>query len=123
MPKSNYLANAVTEHIFGGTAFTQPSSYYVAIFSSDPGLDGTGASELVARQEVTSWTITDNLAESDNELLFDAVGSALSVSHYALFDAATGGNCLYTGALNSAVSLSAGDRLKINAADIDLSEV
>lgn len=113
---SNYLENALANHVFGGTALTQPTQWHVAIFQADPGEDGTGSPELGARQANTAWTISTDTASNDDVLTFDqAPAGGWAVTHVAIFDASTGGNCLITDALPSTVNLNENDRLSFAA--------
>ncbi len=50
-----------------------------------------------------------------------AVTSWCTVSHFALYDASTGGNCLWAGALTDAKAIAVGDSLTIAAGALTVS--
>lgn len=39
---SNYLENKLLDAVLAGVPFTSPTKVYVALFTSNPGEDGTG---------------------------------------------------------------------------------
>lgn len=74
-----------------------------------------------SRKAYGSWTLTsasadDQYVENDAAITFDAAsGDQGSITHFALFDASSGGNLLAVTELPSAQSVLAGDALEIAA--------
>lgn len=121
---SDYAEGAILDHLFGGTAFTQPT-LYVAVSTANPTDAGTGAAEPTgngyARISTASadWTRTDNVVENANELAFpEATGSWGTLTHIAIYDAATGGNLIAHAALTTSKAIAANETLRFPAGNI-----
>ena len=115
---SNYLEEKIVEHFLRNNSITPPATVYVGLFESDPG-EATGGTETAytgyARQS-SAWTALDVNGQTKNSgaLTFPANGNAsasVTITHIALFDAATSGNRLFKAALSSSKTLSPGDVL------------
>ncbi len=126
---SNYLEAMVVNSSVRGSAFTVPAALYLALFSADPTDDGN-VNELAytgyARQAVTGgWAApsgADNQSSNTGQIVFPANGSAgnVTASHFGIFDAASAGNCLWTGALSSARTVIPGDQIAFAVGQIVL---
>ena len=123
MSFSNYLENKVLLHVFGATAYTAPSTLYVALFTSDPGETGSGtevSGGSYARQTV-AFTVTGNQASNTAAVEFPtATGSWGTITYAAVYDALSGGNLLAYGALTTSKTIASGDVLRIPAGDFDI---
>lgn len=124
---SNYLENKLLDHVFGTAAYTQPSHIYVALSTADPGDDGAGLAEPsengYARKAHDSWDeAASRLTENTGVVTFNAAtGSWGEITHYALFDALTGGNMLAHGALATAKQVVSGNTPSIADGEIEVS--
>lgn len=113
---SDFSRSALYEHYTGGDPLPQPAGLFVALFLA--GVEITDANYV--RQEATFGAedspgagVTDALVEFDP---MDAVGSA---THFALFDAESGGNRLTTiKALTTPAEWAAGGIVRIPAGDL-----
>lgn len=119
---SNYMEEKIVEHFLRNNAITPPATVYVALFESDPG-EATGGTETAytgyARQ-ASAWTALDVNGQTKNTgaITFPANGNAsasATITHIALFDAATAGNRLLYAPMNAAKTLSPGDVLAFAA--------
>lgn len=123
MSFSNYLENKVLLHVFGATAYTAPSTLYVALFTSDPGETGSGtevSGGSYARQTI-AFTVTGNQASNTSAVEFPtATGSWGTITYAAVYDALSGGNLLAYGALTTPKTIASGDVLRIPAGDFDI---
>lgn len=123
MSFSNYLENKVLLHVFGATAYTAPSTLYVALFTSDPGETGSGtevSGGSYARQ-TAAFTVVNNQASNTAAVEFPtATGSWGTITYAAVYDAASGGNLLAYGALTTSKTIASGDVLRIPAGDFDI---
>ena len=123
---STHLANGLINYALRQQAFTQPPGTYLALFVADPTDDNITANEVsagwYARQEVASWAApSTGVTSNSNPIAFPAVTvSAVSVTHWALYDAATTGNLLASGAFTTPISLSVNDVLTVDAGDLDI---
>lgn len=116
---SNYLEAMIINASLRGAAFTVPAAHHVGIFSADPTDDGN-VNEFAyagyARQNVTNAFAApsglDNQTSNTGQVVFPANSTSgnIIVTHFAIFDAPTGGNCLYTGPLSSPRTVVPGDQ-------------
>jgi len=122
---TNYLENKLLDHFLGTTAFTMPSTVYVALFTVAPtdaggGTEVTGGTGPYSRKLATftaaSAGATSNVANID----FTGMPAATTVA-VALFDASTSGNMLVYGTLTTNKTTDAGDTLRIATGDLDIS--
>ena len=122
---SNYAENLVLDWLLTGESVSRPSAWYVALHTGDPGEAGS-ANELsgngYARQAVTFAAAADGTTENEGQLTFGPNTNSNwgTVSHVSVWDAATGGNCLFKGALSSSVSINVGDSLVIGAGNLQI---
>lgn len=122
---SNYLENQVMNHILRNIPYTSPAAVYVALYTSDPTADNTGTEVSgggYARQQVTFGAPTDGVVSNTADINFPvATADWGTITHAAIFDAATGGNMLIYGPLNAAKTISAGDQYRIPAGQLTVS--
>ena len=108
---SNYLEDALLDHILSTTAFTMPTALYVSLHDDPPG--ETGANEVVggsyARQGDTAMDAASGGASANTNVIefsgMPTVGpSPAGVKFVGLWDAVSGGNFLWGGPLGGAAS-------------------
>ncbi len=122
MSYSDYLEDAIQDHIHGGSAFTAPSGQYMALYSVAP-TDAGGGTELTgngyARQSITFGASSGGVASNTNTVTFTASGGDWSAAIAgAVFDAVSGGNMLEHNSITS-VTVTDGNSLTYSAGDID----
>jgi hypothetical protein len=131
MAKSDYLEEAILNHVLRNTSYTSPATVYVALLTASAGEGGSLASELsgngYARQAVTFSAPTQQAgaAECTNtaEVLFpEATGNWSEATHFAVCDAATAGNVLYHEALDAPRTASTGDQIRFPAGSLAVTE-
>lgn len=127
---SDYLEDGIINHIFRGSALTQPTAIYVALFSSDPTDANTTANEIsdsgYSRQDAadggvisSGWTApatsgTSRQTSNAKAMEFPPiVDGQVTVTHFGLYDAATAGNLLFHGAFDTARTLEIDDVVSI----------
>lgn len=121
---SNYLSTALMNHTLRGEALTAfPTSLWLALFTTTPGLNGTGGVEVstagtgYARVELQRSTSTWTTATGSNleysnvqELVFPVpTGNWGTVVSLGIYDAATAGNLYFISAINTAKPIQNGD--------------
>jgi hypothetical protein len=137
---SDYLENAILDHILRATAFTAPLTTYVGLLTAAP-TDAGGGTEVTgnayARVAVTSgltaWnntqgnttgasTGTDGTIENAAVVTFPTPTPAGwgTVTHFAVYDAATAGNLLFYAALTASKVINAGDAVSFAAGALSL---
>ena len=108
---SDYLEVKLLDLVFNGTTYTPPSNVFVGIFTSAP-TDAGGGTQVGDRQAASFAAASGRTAATDADLTFPAVTG--EVGWVGIFDAATGGNLLFWGAVDTPVD-PAGDDLLIAA--------
>lgn len=130
MAFSQYLADKILIWIKGTTFPTALSTVHITLHSGDPGTAGTAnnvQSSIVSggtRTAITTSTfsavgsatgggfqVTNN---NSVQITTSSVGTA-TVTHFGVWDAATSGNFLASGALTSSVDVVTGDTVQFNA--------
>lgn len=120
MSISNYLELKWLDMV-GGTAFTAPAAVYVKLHTADPGEDGTTAAAGNTTRQAVSWSAAASGSKaSSGTVSWTNVSTTETYSHWSLWDASTGGNCLWTGALSSSASVTAGDTFQITSLTLSL---
>ncbi len=123
MSFSNYLETKILEHAFGETAYTMPTTHFVALYTAAPGEAGGGtelSGDAYARQSA-AFTVSGNTATNSANIEFPAAtGNWGTVTHAAIFDASTGGNMLAYAALTSSKVVETGDILRFTASQLDI---
>jgi len=125
---SDYLENKILDHIFGKGSYTPPV-IYVALSTSDPTDDGSGIAEpsgnAYARRQTSAsdWNAaTSGSLDNASDITFgQATGNWGTITHFALFDAVTGGNMLAHGELSQPKAIGSSDTAKFEAGDLNIS--
>jgi hypothetical protein len=121
---SNYLENALINVTLRNTAYTSPTTVYVALFTSDPtdagsGTEVTGGS--YARTEVTFAAPSNGVSVSSADCTFPQCTSTWgTVGWIGIMDALTTGNLLYHTALDTSKTIETGDIFKIASGNLSV---
>lgn len=118
MSLSNYLEDALLNHIRGGSAFTQPSGLYVKLHLGDPGEAGTlnPATEATRDQVTFAASSSGSMAATGTPVAeWTNVSTTETYTHFSIWDASTAGNCLGSGALSGSAAMTAGDTFQLTA--------
>lgn len=90
-----------------------PSPCYISLHTADPGENGTTA--LVpssTRLSATLAAASGNSRSTNSVVLFSAwAWGTQTITHIAVWDAVTAGNCVWTGALTASKVVNNGDSL------------
>lgn len=136
MAASTYAGNTILDLLLRGVAFAAPSRVWISLHTADPALTGANEVSLVAwpayaRQDpAAGGAVGDGFdaaasKATDNalEITFPAMDGAspVTVTHFAIWDAATAGNCLLVGALSSSKTYNPTDEAVIHAGALDIS--
>lgn len=124
MSFSDYAEAAVLDHVFGKATFSQPT-LYLAVSTADPTDAGTGAAEPVGNAYAriatspTDWTRTGSVMENATLLGFpEATGSWGTLTHFAMYDAPTGGNMIAHAALGTPKAITTSETLRFPIGNI-----
>ena len=123
---SDYLEDKVLEHVFGGNAYSAPSTLYVALYTVAP-TDTGGGTEVsggsYARQtgafsvSGTNPTTASNTAAIEYPTATADYGTVVAVG---ILDASSSGNLLAYANLTTSKVVSSGDVFRFNTGDLDI---
>lgn len=121
---STYLANEILDWFKGANMPSAPTAAYIALFNGDPTATGTGGTEVTStirpagRVAVTFGAITSRQITNSADVDFGTADAGASVTHAAIFDAATAGNLLSYTALDTPRVVTAADPVLIPIGDL-----
>lgn len=126
---TTYFLNCVAGNLFGTKKSPAlPQNYFLGLSTTAPQLNGTGVSEppsagAYARVKLTSLSAPTNGVVTNTALIDFAESTADwgRVTHYVVFDAATGGNLLMYGELTNPRTIEAASIMTIKAGNLELS--
>ena len=120
---SDYLENKVVGHVFGGSAYTAPSTLYVALYTSAPSDTGGGtevSGGAYARQ-TAAFTVTNDTASNTSAIEYPtATADYGTVVAVGIFDASSSGNLMAYANLTASKTVSTGDVFRFDAGDLDI---
>ena len=124
MSFSNYLETEILDHVFGGAAYTAPTTLYLALFTAVTDGEAGTVTEVsgggYARQSM-AMTVTGNTASNTSAVEYPtATANYGTVVAVAVMDAATGGNQLAYAGLSSDKTIETGDVFRVPAGDLDI---
>lgn len=118
MSKSDFLENAVLNHVLGATAYTAPGTIHVALYTVTPS-DAGGGTEVsggsyaraAVTNNVTNWPAASGGSKSNGTVVTFPTPTANwgQAVAFGLLDAASAGNLLYWAALTNPKNINAGD--------------
>ncbi len=116
---SDYWENTILNHLFGQSSYTPPT-IFVGVSTSNPGEDGSGLNEPgggnYARVPTTAsdWSpaASGALANAECVDFNQATGSWGTLTHFALFDAASAGHLIAYGNLVIPKAIGSGDTVR-----------
>lgn len=132
---SNSTENIILDLLFGNTlpsGFTRPSdwdNYYVALFTTMPGEDGTGGVEVTggnySRFAIANtsgnWRRVNNVASNRNTIEFPVASAPwTNIRGAALFHQASGGTMRFSCTLPAPVTVQAGDTFRIPVGELSI---
>jgi len=123
MSFSNFLETEILDHVFGGAAYTAPTTLYLALFTATPGETG-GGTEVSGNgyvRKAVAFTTSGNTTSNTSAVEYPtATGSFGTVTSVGVFDASTSGNLMAFAALSSSKTIETGDVFRVPAADLDI---
>jgi hypothetical protein len=99
-----------------------PEKPYIKLHKGDPGEEGTAnAAAETTRKQVTLAAASGGTRKSSTAAEWTGLAAKEIATHWSLWDAATLGNCLWTGAFSEEEPLDAGGSLTIKSGDFEVS--
>lgn len=116
---ANFIEDKFLDHLVGKTSYTMPTAY-VGLSTADPLDDASGLAEPsgngYARVATAGadWNASSGGSISNaNDITFpEATGNWGTITHFALFDAISGGNMLAHGSLTTSKTIESGEIAK-----------
>lgn len=122
---SDFLENALLDHVLRNTAYTQPAGLFVGLFTTDPTDADTGtevSGNGYARTAVSFAVASGGTAANSANVTFPAAtGTQGTITHIGIYDASTAGNLLFHGAVTTAKTISSGDTFQISTGALTIS--
>lgn len=122
---STYMEDRIV-NFMRNVAITGEAAVYVALFTSDAGLEGGVITSEVsggsyARELAGLSASSDGVSANAADITFTtATASWGTVTHVALMDAITAGNVIMHSILDASKTVGSGDTFKINLGDLDV---
>jgi hypothetical protein len=126
---SDYLENKVLDHVLTATAYTQPATRYLALFTAVTGLETNSPSAEVStsstayvRKAVTFAAASSGTSATNATVTFDAAtGNWGTITHVAVMDAESSGNVLFYGAVTTSKTIETGDTFQVSSGNLTIS--
>lgn len=114
MSISNFLEDKLLDLVFNATAYSGQATVHVKLHIGDPGEAGTtNAAANTTRQAATFGAAASGSIANDAAITWTNVPNAETYSHVSIWDASTGGNHLWYGALTTAKTVAVGDTFNV----------
>jgi len=123
MSFSNFLETEILDHVFGGAAYTAPTTLYLALFTATPGETGGGTevSGGAYVRKAVAFTTSGNTTSNTSAVEYPtATASFGTVTSVGVFDAVTSGNLMAFATLSSSKTIDTGDVFRVPATDLDI---
>lgn len=121
MSISNYAEDKILDAVGNNVSFAV-ASVYVKLHTGDPGEAGTNNAAGETTRKLASFSAASGGSMvTDADLAWTSVSTAETYSHISLWDASSGGNCLWVGALTASKTVAVGDNFTIPAGSLTLS--
>lgn len=130
---SDYLETSLANLVLRSTAFASPAQVFLALCTATPSETGSPLNETTyagyarvalsaAGAGASAWNLAGGVATNTGVLTFPAHagGAAVSITHWALMDAASGGNLLFAGSMTTPKPIEPGDVPSFPAGSIQL---
>lgn len=137
---SDYLENKLVDQLFRGQTAPTTTTLYVALYTAAPSDTGGGTevsgnnySRVAVTSSLANWAGTQSAGSttastgtggqtSNNGAITFPTPSATwgTVTHFAIYDATSGGNELFWGALTISKTINSGDTVSFPAASLSI---
>ncbi len=124
---SNYLENKILDHVLTATAYSQPSTRYLALFTANTGLETNSPTSEIsggsyARQAVTFAAASSGSSATNATVTFPAASANWgTITHVAIMDAVSSGNVLFWGAVTTSKTIESGDTFQVTSGNLTIS--
>ena len=118
---SDYLENALLNHVFRNTGLTSPTTVYVSAHTADPGEDGSNevSGGSYARLAGAFGAPSGGQIALSSALNFTSMPAA-TITHVGVWDASSAGNFLMKAALSASKVVGSGDTFSLTSLTLTL---
>lgn len=122
---SSYADATLSSWLMTANAVTRPTAWYIALHTANPTANGSvgelGTGIGYARQAAT-FSAASGVASNTALITFgpDTSTNWGTISYISVWDSATGGNCLWQGALTNSTTINVGDKIEIPVSGLTL---
>jgi len=121
---SDYLELKFLDHFTGTASTSAPSAVYLGLSTGSMADDNSGtelSGNNYSRKAITFASAASGSISTNAAVEFDAAtGSWGTVSHWAIYDASSGGNQLFHGAFTTGKAIGSGDILKVASGSLTI---
>lgn len=120
---SNHAETLALTWLLTNSAATRPTAWYVGLHTADVTDAGSGtevSGGSYAREAVT-FSVTDDTASNTSTITFTtATANWGTISHIGIWDASSGGNLLFHGAVTASKTIETGDSFQITSGSLTI---
>jgi hypothetical protein len=121
---SDHAEDLLLDWLMTGGAATRPTNRYLALFTAAPN-DAGGGTEVstggYGRQTIAFTAASGGTTSNSADVSFTASGANYgTVTHIGIFDASSGGNLLWHGAMSASKTVEDGDTITFATGNVDL---
>lgn len=143
MSASNSFETAVLQLVFENANFanigdatglrgsTTAGSFYIALYTADPGETGTATTNeatytsyarVAVARSTAAWTVSGNSVTNDATISFPAcTGGTNTITHFGVVETSSGAGALhFSGALTSSLAVSSGITPSFSASQLTI---
>jgi hypothetical protein len=121
------LANAILNHLRGGTTWTAPAGLYVKLHTGDPGSAGANnaAAGSTTRVQATFGTAASggSISMTGTAPSWTNGGTSETISYISVWDASTAGNFLFSAALTASQAWASTNTLTLSTFTISFTPI
>lgn len=123
---SDYVENLALEWLLTANApaaAARPTAWYIGLHTADVTDAGTGTEVSGGSyvRKAVAFSVTNDTASNSATVTFDAATANWgTITHVAVWDAETGGNVLFHGAVTTQKQIDLGDTFQISAGNLDI---
>jgi hypothetical protein len=121
---SDHAEDLLLDWMMTSGSATRPTAWYLALFTAAPS-DSGGGTEVstggYSRQTIAFSAASGGTTSNSADVSFTATGANYgTVTHIGIFDASSGGNLLWHGAMTASKTVEDGDTITFAAGNVDL---
>lgn len=120
---STYLANKLLDHVCRNVAYTPPATVYARAHTGDPGAAGTANASSVATRYACTFSAAAAGAIAMSNTPEHTLDATETIAGVSFWDAATGGNFLWSAQAAASKSGASGDIIRIKTNTLALTPV